>query len=81
MFFSGFIVPLPFVPGGLRTVADALPFAAVVELPVEVFLSKHRSAPDLAWVFARQGAWLVALLGIGRLCMARAWRRVVVQGG
>ena len=81
LFFSGFLLPLAFFPAGLRSVAGALPFAAAVELPVEVFLSKHRSLLGLAGVLARQVAWLVALLGAGRIIQARAWRRVVVQGG
>lgn len=81
MFFSGFILPVQFFPGALRTLADALPFTAIVQLPAEVFLSKHRSPGELLWVLARQGAWMVALVGAGRLVMERAWRRVVVQGG
>jgi len=81
MFFSGFLLPLAFFPGPLRAVAHAMPFAAVVELPIEVFLSKHRALPELVWVLTRQAGWLVALLAIGRMATARAWRRVVVQGG
>ncbi len=81
VFFSGFILPLNFFPGGLRAVADALPFSAVVQLPVEVFLSKHRAPAELAPVLLRQAAWLAVMVVAGRLVMARAWRRVVVQGG
>lgn len=81
LFFSGFVMPLAFFPGGLRAVADALPFAAVVQLPAEVFLSKHRSLADLALVLAVQVGWLAVLVLAGRLVLARAWRRVVVQGG
>jgi ABC-2 type transport system permease protein len=80
-FFSGFLVPLTFFPDGLRTVANVLPFAAVAQLPVEVFLSKHRGLADLAGVYAHQVAWLVVLLAGGRAIQARAWRKVVVQGG
>ena len=80
LFFSGFLVPLTFFPTGLRTVADALPFAAVAQLPVEVFLSKHRSPADLAGVYAHQVAWLAILIAAGRVVQARAWRKVVVQG-
>jgi ABC-2 type transport system permease protein len=81
MFFSGFILPLQFFPGPLRGLADALPFAAAVQLPIEVFLGKHRAPEELLWVLARQAAWVAALIGVGRLAMARAWHRVVVQGG
>jgi ABC-2 type transport system permease protein len=81
IFFSGMLLPLTFFPSGLRALADALPFASVVQLPAEVFLSKHRSLDELAPVLARQAAWLVAMVVAGRLVLARAWRRVVVQGG
>lgn len=81
IFFSGLVLPLAFFPGGLRALAEALPFAAIVQLPAEVFLSKHRSLGELVPVLARQAAWLAALVVAGRFVMARAWRRVVVQGG
>ena len=81
IFFSGMVLPLGFFPGWLRAVADALPFATIVQLPGEVFLSKHRSFTDLVGVLARQAAWLAALILAGRLVLARAWRRVVIQGG
>jgi ABC-2 type transport system permease protein len=80
-FFSGFLLPLTFFPGGLRRVADLLPFAAIAQLPIEVFLSKHRSMADVAGVYANQVGWLVALLAAGRVVQARAWHKVVVQGG
>ena len=81
VFFSGFILPLNFFPEGLRAVADVLPFSAVVQLPVEVFLSKHRAPTELLPVLLRQMAWLAVMVVAGRLVMARAWRKVVVQGG
>ena len=81
IFFSGMVLPLAFFPSGLRAVADALPFATVMQLPAEVFLSKHRPLAVLLPVLARQAAWIAALVGAGRLVQARAWRRVVVQGG
>lgn len=81
LFFSGFLVPLALFPAGLRAVAHALPFAAVVTVPIEVFLSKHRGGPDLARVLAEQAAWLAVLMVSGRVVMGRAWRRLVVQGG
>ncbi|HET7720491.1 MAG TPA: ABC-2 family transporter protein [Acidimicrobiales bacterium] len=81
IFFSGMVLPLAFFPSGLRALADALPFAAVVQLPAEVFLSKHRSLEELVPVLVRQAAWLAALAVAGRLILSRAWRRVVVQGG
>lgn len=81
MFFSGFVLPVDFFPSALRALAAWLPFSAMVQLPAEVFLGQHPSPAGVALVLIRQLAWLGVLVGLGRLALARAWRRVVVQGG
>jgi ABC-2 type transport system permease protein len=80
LFLSGLLLPLPLLPGWVESVARASPFAAVVQLPIEVVLGKH-AGPDLAAVFATQAAWAVVLLAAGRATFAAAARKVVVQGG
>jgi ABC-2 type transport system permease protein len=80
MFFSGFIVPLTFLPPGLAEAARALPFAAMVQLPVEIFLGKHQGLA-MVGVLATQAFWAVVLLAAGRVVTGRAVRKVVVQGG
>jgi ABC-2 type transport system permease protein len=75
-FLSGFIVPITFFPKWLEALSRALPFAAMAQVPVEVFLGRSGLA-----ALAGQAAWALALLGLGRLVLARATRRVVVQGG
>lgn len=79
-FLSGAFIPLVFFPDRLEALARALPFAAMVQLPVEVWLGRHGGAA-LAGVYALQTVWLVALVLAGRWVMGRAVRRVVVQGG
>lgn len=79
-FFGGMFVPLFLFPDGLEAVARALPFAAMLQLPVEVFLGKHRGA-DLLAVYGHQVVWLTVLVLLGRLALARARHRVVVHGG
>ena len=76
-FFSGFLVPLAFFPPGLRHVAEALPFRAIVMVPIEVLLGQRAVGPAVAL----QLAWVVALVVLGQLFLHRAVRRVVVQGG
>jgi ABC-2 type transport system permease protein len=78
MFFSGLIVPLTIFPGLLGTVAHALPWAALVQLPADVYLGKRT---DLLDVYAFQAAWAAALLGAGRLLTLGARRKLVVNGG
>lgn len=77
---SGFLVPLTFMPDGLRDVCLALPFAGMVQAPVDVFLGR-RQGGDLLATLAFQAAWAVGLLAVGRLVLAAGIRRLVVQGG
>jgi ABC-2 type transport system permease protein len=77
---SGTVVPLVLFPAGVESVLRALPFASMMQLPVEVFLGKHTGL-DLVAVYLVQAAWLVALGLAGRLLLARAERKVVVHGG
>ena len=79
-FLSGTFVPLVLFPAWLEPATRALPFAGMVQLPVEVFLGKHGGA-GLAAVYAHQLAWATALGAVGRGVLRRAVRKVEVQGG
>lgn len=79
-FLSGVFVPVVFFPEWLERKARTLPFASMVQTPAEVFLGKHAGI-GAAKVVALQVAWALALAVVGRLVLARAVRRVVVQGG
>lgn len=80
-FFSGFIVPVTFFPPVLQDVGRLLPFASMLQLPVEVFLGDHQGLGAILAVLAQQALWAAALLAIAEVVVARAFRRVVVQGG
>jgi ABC-2 type transport system permease protein len=80
-FGAGLIIPLSFFPAALYRIAVWLPFAAVAQLPVEVFLGKHHGLGPAAAVLGRQLLWVVVLVALGELIVRRAFRRVVVQGG
>lgn len=79
-FLSGSIVPLALFPGIWRTVAEALPFAGMIQTPVDVFL-QPRHGLGLAVLLGQQLLWTLLLLLGGRWLLARARRRLVVQGG
>ncbi|MEM9135033.1 MAG: ABC-2 family transporter protein [Actinomycetota bacterium] len=79
-FFSGLLLPLALFPPAVETVARALPFAALVQLPVEIYLGRHGPA-GVAWILLQQVMWLVALLLAGRVLLTAATRKVVIQGG
>ena len=80
LLFSGFILPLPFFPDTLEAVARVLPFAAMVQIPVDVFLEKAQGA-EVAGLLALQAAWALVLLGVARYLLGFAIRSVVIQGG
>ncbi|GAA4573788.1 ABC transporter permease [Planotetraspora kaengkrachanensis] len=76
-FFSGLMLPLVIFPGWLGTLARSLPWAAMVQVPADVYLGKTSVAGALAF----QTFWAAALLGAGALATAAARRKVVIQGG
>jgi ABC-2 type transport system permease protein len=80
LFFSGMILPLQFFPHWLETLARVLPFASVMQTPIDVYLGQ-RHGLALAGVIAEQAAWGLALLGLGRLALRAGARKLVVQGG
>jgi ABC-2 type transport system permease protein len=77
LFCSGMVLPLNVFPGVLGEVVRALPWASLIQAPVDVLLG----TADPLGTYARQAAWALALLAAGRLVQSVATRRVVVQGG
>ncbi|MBG0830017.1 ABC-2 family transporter protein [Planomonospora sp. ID67723] len=77
MFFSGMVLPLNLFPGWLGTAAQSLPWAAMVQVPADVYLGKK----DVLEALGFQALWAAALLALGALATRAARRKVVVQGG
>jgi ABC-2 type transport system permease protein len=80
LFLSGMVMPLAFFPSWLRSLAHALPFASILQTPIDIWLGKHHGA-DLAGAIALQVLWALVLLGLGRVALRGGSRRLVVQGG
>lgn len=80
MIFSGMLVPLPLFPDWSQPVINAMPFRGLVDTPYRLYLG-HIPLSEFAGVLAHQVFWIVAFLIAGRIAMASALRKVVVQGG
>ncbi|MFJ9853572.1 ABC transporter permease [Streptomyces sp. NPDC101150] len=80
LFFSGMVLPLRAFPGAFAEVAQLLPWAAILQVPVDVLIGA-RTGGSLLQGLVFQAAWAVALLALGRLVQRAATRKVVVQGG
>ena len=77
---SGFLVPLAFFPDGPRQIVTKLPFAAMVAVPTDVFLERVTGARAIG-ALGFQLMWVIVLLAMGRVLLAAATRKLVVQGG
>ncbi|HZJ64383.1 MAG TPA: ABC-2 family transporter protein [Kofleriaceae bacterium] len=77
---SGLLVPLPLLPDWAQPVLRWLPFAGVLDLPYRIY-NGHIAPDGLALVLARQLGWTLAIVALGRWCLGRGMRRLVVQGG
>lgn len=80
IFLSGMLLPLTIFPGWLGDVAQLLPWAALLQVPADIFLERHTWL-DLLTALGFQAVWAVALLAVGRLALLLATRKMVVQGG
>ncbi|MBI5829210.1 MAG: hypothetical protein HZB20_06645 [Chloroflexi bacterium] len=79
-FFSGALVPLAFMPGWLQGVANALPFAQGLYVPISI-LSGIAPLSDVPRLWLVQIIWLVSMLVASRVIFRVAVRTVTVQGG
>ena len=80
LFFAGVIIPITFFPAWLEHLARLLPFASMMQVPIEIWLGKHTGA-DLVAAVGLQFLWALVLVMAGRAVLATATRKVVVQGG
>ena len=79
-FFSGSVIPLPFLPDNIRSIFELLPFASMQNVPLRIY-SGNINGNQLLFSIALQAFWTIALIVIGKLWMKKALTRVVVQGG
>ena len=79
-FFTGAVIPFPFFPPPVRVILEALPFAAMQNMPLRIY-SGNIAGIDALQGIAFQIFWLVALVGIGKVAMDRSLKRVMIHGG
>lgn len=79
-FFSGGIIPLPFLPDGIRQIFELLPFASMQNVPLRIY-SGDLQGRDMLRALLLQVFWLCLLIIIGRCLDALAMKKVTVQGG
>ena len=79
-FLSGAVIPLPFLPDGLRRAVELLPFASMQNVPFRIY-SQDLAGPDIGYRLLLQVFWLAVFILLGRALEERALNRLAVQGG
>ncbi|MCK9861239.1 ABC-2 family transporter protein [Paenibacillus sp. ATY16] len=79
-FLAGMIIPVPLMPSWMQAITYALPFRWTADFPFRVY-SGQIPQSEAVWGILIQVVWLAALILLGRWCLKRALRQVVVQGG
>lgn len=77
---SGQIIPLALFPDFLKKAVLSLPFAGIVDLPIQFYLGK-KTINDLIPAILFQMGWIVLLILLGKYFLNKGLRKMVVQGG
>jgi ABC-2 type transport system permease protein len=78
--FSGYLLPIPLLPGPIRAAAEVLPFRFMLSAPVEL-MTRHLDGDQLAALLAGQIAWTLASLWIALAVFRRGVHRFEAVGG
>jgi ABC-2 type transport system permease protein len=79
-FAAGMVIPLPFMPEGLRNILGVLPFRLCVDLPLRLYSGAIPAGEALA-LLALQAFWIAIMLPLGRAALGRAVRGSQSVGG
>lgn len=77
---AGSVIPIPFLPKGLRQIVELLPFASMQNVPLRVY-SGDISGREVYIRVLLQLVWLLILVFSGKKLIRKAEHRIVVQGG
>lgn len=77
---GGAIVPIPFLPEPLRTVAALSPFGSMQNVPLRIF-GGDLTGPAALEAVGLQLFWCVALVSVGMAMTGGGVRRTVIAGG
>ena len=79
-FFSGAVIPLPFLPDNIQRIFELLPFASMQNVPLRVYTGDI-AGMSLYKAVLLQVLWAFLLIAAGKILMAKALKKVVIQGG
>ena len=79
-FLSGSLIPLAFMPDGLRVCLEYMPFSSMSYTPVMIYMEKY-GANEMLFRIGLQIVWAFLLYGLSKLIWLGAIKKLSVQGG
>lgn len=79
-FFSGLILPLPLFPASWQTLILWLPFAGVMDTPIQIVLGRYQGVV-LFEMMGRQVMWGIILMVLADWVLKQQLKKAVLQGG
>ena len=77
---SGLVIPLAFFPGWVQSILAWLPFRAMADVPLNLYLGRY-AGEEILWMLGFQVVWGLGLYLIGRWMWGSVVRRLTIQGG
>jgi ABC-2 type transport system permease protein len=77
---SGAVVPIYFFPSWFASIAQALPFQAIYNIPISIYLG-NITGTGILFSFAQQLFWIALLGSVSYMGWRRAKKKVVINGG
>lgn len=77
---SGSMIPLWFMPDGIKQIMYFLPFSSIYFTPVQIYLGKLNNA-EIVKGFLVQAAWITLFIFLGMRLWKKGQKKLIVQGG
>lgn len=78
--FMGGIIPLPFFPNWLKSIANFLPFRFISDFPFRIYSGSITLQNGLSLILKAIG-WIIFSIMLGLFISRKALRKAVIQGG
>jgi len=78
--FSGYLLPIPLLPGPLRALAEVLPFRFMLSAPIEL-MTRRLDGEHIALLLLGQLGWTIATRALALWGFRRGVRRFEAVGG
>lgn len=77
---SGLTIPIPFFPLFLQKISNILPFRYISDLPFRIIIGNVGIYEGMIGIIF-QIIWIIILVLLGKMVIAKALRKAIIQGG